>query len=752
MSVAISPDVYEGEAPFRRLVARSVLLPILLLVLLTAALTGEVSYLLSANRHLAQSDQVISSLQQLQIHLNQMEIAQNQNAISRTSESLARYEEAGGSVDQTLANLQDAVPDDPALRAGVEALRDDLSQWRALTGSAGYKPGDDQAVMDGMAARINQLEAPEILNRDQHSAAARQAATIVLAANGLGVVGLVVVLMFLTPRQIVGAAKIYNQAVRSALGAHQEALAELKASEERFRSMADSTPVLVWMSDVAGKCTWQNRSRLEFVGRPMQDELGDGWINSIHPEDRQRCLDIYHAHFQKREPFTMEYRLRRHDGVYRWVLYNGVPLYGASGVFSGCIGSCIDITDRKRHEEERAQVMDAERAARAAAERANRIKDEFLSTLSHELRTPLSAILGWTQILRTGNVDEGDLAQGLETIERNARAQTRLVEDLLDMSRLGSGKIRLEIGQVDLGDVAQAAVDAVGPTMHAKEIRFQKHVDPAANLVRGDRGRLQQVVWILLSNAIKFTPRHGTIELHVERAGAHVQLRVVDDGLGIKPDFLPHIFEPFRQADASSTRKFGGMGLSLALVKQLVELHGGTVAVDSGGENKGSTFTVSLPVATFTHDQWPLVNRDLATGSLPVIPLSLEGLKVLIVDDESDARDLLRRVLGDCHAHVFSAESANEGMEILRREMPDVLISDLGLPEKDGLEFIREIRALPAAQGGTIPALALTAFARSEDRAHAMIAGYQLHVAKPVEPNELIANVASLGRRHGAQE
>jgi CheY-like chemotaxis protein len=301
-----------------------------------------------------------------------------------------------------------------------------------------------------------------------------------------------------------------------------------------------------------------------------------------------------------------------------------------------------------------------------------------------------------------------------------------------------------------LSDVAQAAIDAVASTMHAKEIRFRKNIDATASLVRGDRARLQQVIWILLSNAIKFTPRHGTIELHLERTEHHLELRVVDDGMGIKADFLPHIFEPFRQADASRTRKFGGMGLSLALVKQLIELHGGTVAVNSAGENKGSTFSVSLPIATFTKDHWPLVNRDLQSASLPVIPMSLEGLKVLIVDDESDARDLLRRVLGDCHARVFSAESAREGMEILRREMPDVLISDIGLPEMDGFQFIREIRALPAAQGGLIPALALTAYARSEDRAHAMTAGYQLHVVKPVIPQELIANVASLGKRSGA--
>ncbi len=398
----------------------------------------------------------------------------------------------------------------------------------------------------------------------------------------------------------------------------------------------------------------------------------------------------------------------------------------------------------KRAAVEREHLLQAERVARTEAERVSLMKDEFLATLSHELRTPLNAILGWSQLLATGKVEGEDLVQGLETIQRNARAQAQLIEDLLDMSRIISGKIRLEMQRVQLFEIVEAAIAAVHPSAESKGIVITKSFARDVGTIAGDPNRLQQVIWNLLSNAVKFTPNNGRVEVTVRRQVDRVELLVTDSGVGISPEFLPHVFERFRQADASTTRKYGGLGLGLSIVKQLTELHGGSIQVSSDGEGTGSTFQVTLPTSITAEDARREVPLPVSGPTAFVADVSLKGLVVLVVDDEPDSRELVKRVLTECHAKVFTADNADRGHQLLSTEKPHVLISDIGMPDKDGYQFIREIRSRPSEQGGQIPAIALTAFARSEDRTRAMIAGYQVHISKPIEPQELVVTVASL--------
>ncbi|MBD1840901.1 response regulator [Coleofasciculus sp. FACHB-64] len=410
-----------------------------------------------------------------------------------------------------------------------------------------------------------------------------------------------------------------------------------------------------------------------------------------------------------------------------------------------------EIRQRQRAEEERAKLLVQEQKARVEAEKLNRLKDEFLSTVSHELRTPLNAILGWSNILRTSKVDAAKMHRALETIERNARSQAQLVDDLLDISRIITGKIRLNVQTVDLLPAIQAAIDTVRPAADAKNIRLQSVLDPAAGPVLGDSERLQQIVWNLLSNAIKFTPKQGRVQIGLQRINSHIEIVVADTGQGISAEFLPYVFERFRQADGSITRSFGGLGLGLAIVRQLVELHGGTVHAQSPGEGQGATFTVKLPLlAVGPTAIEPERVHPTVGDSVPFDCSSqLEGLKILIVDDDPDMRDLLAYTLEVCGAEVIAAASADEAISALTQSSPpmDILISDIGMPDEDGYALLRRVRALESNNKGRISAIALTAYARTQDRTAALLAGFQSHIAKPVQPAELIAVIANLTGR-----
>ncbi|WP_137171780.1 ATP-binding protein [Massilia sp. HP4] len=417
-----------------------------------------------------------------------------------------------------------------------------------------------------------------------------------------------------------------------------------------------------------------------------------------------------------------------------------------------------------RAAEERKVLLENEREARAEAERTSQMKDEFLATLSHELRTPLSAILGWSQVLRRGSRDGADLQRGLSTIERNARAQAQLIEDLLDMSRITSGKVLLDMQTLAPASFIDAAIETVLPAADAKGIRIERHYGTDAPAVAGDPGRLQQVIWNLLSNAIKFTPRDGLVTIAVGRHDEQVAITIRDTGAGIGPEFITHVFERFRQADASMTRSHGGLGLGLSIVKHLVEQHGGTVRAESAGVGRGASFTIELPVAKTPPRATQSARAQMILQSAPsaagagdagqaadTAVRDMRGTSVLVVDDDRDARELIARILADCQASVRLAASAREAYDLLRAEPPDLLISDLGMPEVDGLELLSWVRALPREAGGQVAAIALTAFARSEDRLKALEAGFSAHVSKPVEQAELMAAIGMVSSLAGAQ-
>jgi PAS domain S-box-containing protein len=487
-------------------------------------------------------------------------------------------------------------------------------------------------------------------------------------------------------------------------------------------------------------------------GKPRATAL---FGSTIHDQGPVRCDDVPSAAPLVRSYLAVPVALR--SGVVIGCLMFGHP---EPGMFSerteriiGGIAAqaAIAIDNARLYEasqqaaEERKVLLDSERQARAEAERTSQLKDEFLATLSHELRTPLTAILGWAQVLRRGSRDQADLHRGLQTIERNARAQAQLIEDLLDMSAIASGKVKLEMQPLAPAAIAAAAIESVRPAAEAKQIRIDKDFASMPGMVAGDANRLQQILWNLLSNALKFTPRGGAVTVGVQRNGEHIDITVRDSGIGIEPSFLDHVFERFRQADATTTREHGGLGLGLSIVKHLVEQHGGTVSVASEGEGCGACFTLRLPRHASTQPGAPLV--PFIAGPYAAAH-DLSGLQVLVVDDEDDARELIKRILSDCNADVLTAATATEALLLLQHERPDLMVSDLGMPEVDGYGLLDRIRALGPSRGGDLPAIALTAFARSEDRIKALSSGFLAHIAKPVEPNELIAKVAAMG---GAQ-
>jgi signal transduction histidine kinase/ActR/RegA family two-component response regulator len=413
----------------------------------------------------------------------------------------------------------------------------------------------------------------------------------------------------------------------------------------------------------------------------------------------------------------------------------------------------FDASERRQYEREllaarriAEEARETEAIAREQAERASRAKDDFLALVSHELRTPLSAILGWTQVVRRARNDEEKLTQGLDVIERNTRLQVRLVEDLLDMSRMVAGKLRMDVQTVTLADTIEKAIETVAPSAQARQVRLQKILDPAVK-VSGDPGRLQQVFWNLLSNAIKFTPKDGFVRVVMERVNSHIEVRVVDSGQGMSPDFIAYAFERFRQSSSGEARKTGGLGLGLSLVRNLVEMHGGSVDAHSEGEGRGSTFVIKLPLRAAGADDLDDRHPQAAIGDpTSNFEISLRGLKIVVVDDERDAREVLGHILAERGAEVIGCESAVEAIATIQRVSPDVLLSDVGMPGEDGYELIRKVRMLGEPHG-RVPAIALTAFSRLDDRTQALLAGFQAHLAKPVDAKELILNVAAMAGR-----
>src|SRR5215813_865884 len=428
---------------------------------------------------------------------------------------------------------------------------------------------------------------------------------------------------------------------------------------------------------------------------------------------------------------------------------SGAPIKGVGGKTIGAVLIFRDITERRLVDEERSKLLASERAAREKAEEANRSKDEFVAMISHEIRSPLNSILGWAQLLRMGKFDQAETERATEIIERNARAQSQLVEDLLDISRVITGKLTLDVRSVELAQIIEAAMDSIRPAAEAKSIQLRSRIESRDSLVSGDPNRLQQIVWNLLSNAVKFTPRHGRVEVSLGRVDSHFQITVSDSGVGISPEFLPFVFDRFSQANTTSERKYGGLGLGLAIVRHLVELHGGTARADSPGEGQGATFTVTLPVKALREEMSELGRATTIAEYADSLTdaIMLDGLRVMIVDDEAESRDLLTAMLTRRGAEIKACASAAEALEEIERWRPSLLVSDIGMPDEDGYTLIGKLRALGPERGGGIPAVALTAYARSEDRMRALASGFQVHVPKPIEAGELVVVIASLAGR-----
>ena len=535
--------------------------------------------------------------------------------------------------------------------------------------------------------------------------------------------------------------------------AHEE---DLRRSEERFRLLIEGVAdYAIFMLDPNGRVSTWNMGAERIKGYTADEIIGQHF-SIFYPQEAKDSGWPDHelrVAAEKGKFVDTGWRLRK-DGTTFWANVTITALRDDAGQLLGFAKLTRDLTQAKRAEametanQQREEMLDAERNARMAAQRATRLKDEFLATLSHELRTPLSAILGWTQLLLRPDASKGPEQQkrAIEVIDRNARAQVKLIDDLLDLSRVMTGKLRLDLHQVSLGSIVEAAVDSARPSADVKGIRLKAILSSNSDIVSADSARLQQVVWNLLTNAIKFTPKGGQVQVLLQRVNSHLELSVSDTGVGIPANYLPHVFDRFSQKDSSTTRAFGGLGLGLAICKQLVELHGGSIRAASLGEGRGATFSVQLPlsIAQLNDQSGPRIHPTAETQSGEVMSLPrLEGVHVFVVDDEPDARELLRAVLEDQGGKVTSFTSAEDALAALKTTKPTVLVCDIGMPKMDGYQLIRALRA-EESRRERIPALALTAFARAEDRKRSLVAGYQAHLAKPFDVGELILVVADL--------
>ncbi|MEH2138710.1 PAS domain-containing protein [Nostoc sp.] len=520
--------------------------------------------------------------------------------------------------------------------------------------------------------------------------------------------------------------------------------AALRDSENRFRMAIESAQLGTWdWNLITNQLIWDEGCKAMFGLLPEAESSIEVFFAGLHPNDRQRLEQVVQWTLNPASSgkYDVEYRtIGIEDGVERWIAARGQAYFDVDGNPQRFVGTVLNITEQKRIEAEREQLLVREQAARAEADRANRIKDEFLAVLSHELRSPLNPILGWIRLLQNGKLDLARQTEALKTIERNAKLQSQLIEDLLDISRIMQGKLTLTAAPVSLTFVISAAIETVRLAAEAKNIQILLDLSTTVSQVFGDATRLQQVVWNLLINAVKFTPQGGQVTVELRQLDGLAQIRVSDTGKGINPQFLPHVFEYFRQADSTTTRKFGGLGLGLAIVRQIVEMHGGTVKVESLGEDQGAIFTVQLPIIQQTV---PTI-AELVQTKAEKTENPLSNLQILVVDDDVDTREFQAFVLEQSGARVIAVASGLEVLQVLDRSIPDVLVSDVGMPEMDGYMLIRQIRSRPPHQGGTIRAIAVTAYARDFERQKALQSGFQGHITKPVEPEILVKTIVDL--------
>lgn len=540
--------------------------------------------------------------------------------------------------------------------------------------------------------------------------------------------------------------------------ARRRAEEALRKQSDWLRVTLSSIGDAVISTDVEGRVTFMNRVAEFLTGWDEAEALGRSLTEIFQIVNEESRQPVENPAQRALSSVTID-SLANHtiliakDGTEWPIDDSAAPIRSEQGEVLGAVLVFRDISERKRMELERDRLLASAQAAQKEAEHANRLKDEFLATASHELRTPLTAVVGWSRMMRTGKLDAENSARALEAIERNATLQTKLIDDLLDVSRIITGKLILERRAIEMAHVLNDAVNTVRPAADAKNITIVTSFDAKAGPVLGDANRLQQVVWNLLSNAVKFTPKNGRIEVGLQRVNSQAEISVRDSGEGISSEFLPYVFDRFRQGDGKTTRLHSGLGLGLAIVRQLVELHGGTVNAHSDGPGRGATFKLRLPVLSInsvsgsktTARDSTLTKARVSDGLSIECPLRLDGVCVLVVDDDSDTRQMLKAVLSEYQAHVIVAASAAEAIEEIERRKPDVLVSDLGMPEQDGYELIKKVRGRESADHtARIPALALTAYAKAEDRVRALASGYQVHLSKPVEPAEFVLVVANL--------
>ncbi|HEY0369541.1 MAG TPA: ATP-binding protein [Chthoniobacterales bacterium] len=504
---------------------------------------------------------------------------------------------------------------------------------------------------------------------------------------------------------------------------------------EILRQLADNLPQIVWVTRPDGSHEYYNRRWYDFTGLTLDQSNEEGWSGLFHPDDVEAANAAWAEALRTGNPYEIEFRLRRtSDGEYRWFLGRALPYRNDQGEITNWFGTCTDIHEQKLAEE-------ALRGARDAIRKESRRKDEFLGMISHELRTPLNAVFGWTRLMQENVLNEEERKEAVNSIMRNAESQARLIEDVLDITRIINHKLSLDRTVLDLVPLVREAVDAVQPSADVNGIVVESLLDAEELLVDADRMRLQQVVLNLLTNAVKFTPRGGKVRVRATRDRGSAVVEVTDTGKGIPPDLLPHIFERFRQGDSSSTRQHGGLGLGLTIAHQLVQMHGGTIEVESAGEGKGSRFSVLLPIVAL--DTRRQTQTQSVTSDDEIFPSnSLRGVHVMVVDDEASVRDLVALTLAKCGASVTVASSVGDALGLMPNLHPDVIVSDIAMPGIDGYEFVRRLRELESARGAEIPIIALSAYASLDDRRRSLEHGFDQHLSKPVDPTELVRTIA----------
>jgi len=701
-------------------------------------------------------------------------------ALTGKDSYLDLYFEGRRNVELEFQELRNLTADNPRQRLKLDeieplkqrifSLSEVIVETRRTQGAAAalslLERDQKQPLMVEIRQKAKEMEAEEyrlLRIREAEARSSARRAKLVLTAGSLTGV-LLTALAILAVRSELDRRKRAEAALRQANFELERRVAErtseLSGVTRRLRFALDGARLGAWSVDLPVGLYWADDASKAMHGfEPSQsvNSIEEAGAN-IHPEDRPGAAARFTEAVQNRAELECEYRVVMPDGAERWIAASGQIIQSELDEPQSfkMFGIVRDITERKQAEAERERLLDNEQASRQAAEEANRMKDEFLAVLSHELRSPLNAIVGYTKLLRDGRYQPEETPRMLDIVLRNARTQQQLIDDMLDVSRIITGKMGLNLGPVEPKAVIQSALDTTRPAAQARQITLNAEFDPSVGVITGDPDRLQQAVWNLLSNAVKFTPEGGKVSVRLTRDASYVEIAVSDTGKGINPEYLPHVFNRFSQEDYSTTRRYGGLGLGLSIVRHVAELHGGSVRAESEGEGRGATFVIRLPIRAGLKAE-PRV-ADQITGHAPHEMargegLRLNGARVLVVDDDADTRQLLKRVLESHGAAVRTAESAAEALEMIAASPPDALVADVGMPDEDGYSLMRKIRRLPSSRGGTVPALALTAYARPEDRARALTAGYQQHVAKPVEPDELAAVVAELtGRMAGRMD